>query len=86
MTGTIDSNTGLGTGRVYVRTTETNAVSPNKACSLRVLTDPSDASIFRIGSGKVDMTFVCQDNTPATADLSRCETRGTISLANCIDD
>jgi hypothetical protein len=86
MTGSINAATGEGTGKVYVRTTETNAVSPNTNCTLKVLTDEDDASSFRVKRGSVDMTFVCPDNTPATAQLSRCETRGTITLDDCLEE
>ena len=86
LSGSINADTGEGTGQVYVRTTETNAVSPNGTCTFQVLTDPKDASQYRIKPGSVDMTFLCPDNTPSNSDFSRCETRGTITLDDCIED
>ncbi len=88
LVGSVDGATGVGTGQVYVRTTETAAIRPNpeKTCSLQVLTDSNDASIYRVEPGKVDLTFVCEDNTPTTAEFSRCETRGTVTVENCLED
>lgn len=87
LSGTIDAATGLGSGEVYVRTTETGQVipAPNRKCSLRVLTNKSDASIFLIKPGSVDLTFVCEETTPNNSTFSRCETRGTVTLDDCIE-
>lgn len=86
MNGTIDAATGLGKGDVYVRTTETGRINPNRECDLRVLRSNSDASLFAIKPGSVDLTFVCEEATPTKSVFSRCETRGTITLDDCISD
>lgn len=88
LSGTIDGATGTGSGMVYVRTTQTGNVNPTTGanCSLRVLTDPQDATKFRIKPGAVDLTFECQDTTPAIADLSRCLTLGTVTVDHCAED
>jgi hypothetical protein len=84
MTGSINPVTGMGTGMVYVRTTEASAVEPNRPCTLQALRDPSGRSEFNIAAGRVDLTFVCPDTTPSRSELSRCESRGTITLDHCI--
>lgn len=84
--GSVNASTGLGNGIVDVRTTETGVVPPTDgtSCSLTVLTDPQDATKFRIKPGAVDLTFECANTTPPIAELSRCMTLGTVTLENCV--
>jgi len=86
--GTINEETGEGTGTVTPHTTNTSSVAPTteNSCTLVAIPERDDMTAFQIDKGEARFIFNCPSGKSPLDQFGTCETFGTVSVRDCLTD